>query len=80
VAAVYDAPKPPARRLTLTPPVLAAARRLMMLASGEGKAGAVARALSESGDAREVPARLARGREWYLDRAAAARLPTGIAG
>ncbi|MFI5372017.1 MAG: 6-phosphogluconolactonase [Candidatus Eisenbacteria bacterium] len=80
VAAVYDAPKPPARRLTLTPPVLAAARRLMMLASGEGKADAVARALSESGDTREVPARLARGRDWYLDRAAAAHLPAGIAG
>lgn len=80
VAVVYDAPKPPSRRLTLTPPVLASSRCLIMLASGEGKADAVARTLAGSGDAHEVPARLVRRRDWYLDRAAAARLPAGTLG
>jgi 6-phosphogluconolactonase len=67
------APKPPERRLTLTPPVLAAARRILVLAAGEDKAQAVARALKSAGTPDEVPARLARDGVWFLD-AAAARL------
>jgi 6-phosphogluconolactonase len=74
VAAVLDAPKPPPRRLTLTPPVLAAARAVMVLAEGAGKADAVSAALAEAGEIAVVPARLVRGRDWYVDRAAAARL------
>jgi 6-phosphogluconolactonase len=74
VAAVTDSPKPPARRLTLTPRALAEAGRVLVLATGAEKAEAVARALEGEGEAREVPARLVRGRDWYLDRAAAAKL------
>ena len=64
-------PKPPQRRLTITPPVIAAARRLVVLAAGADKAEAVARALKEAGPLEEVPARLARGGVWFLDQAAA---------
>jgi 6-phosphogluconolactonase len=45
VIAVDDAPKPPARRVTLTLPVLAAAAEILVVAMGEGKAAAIAAAL-----------------------------------
>lgn len=67
-------PKPPPERLTLTPPALERARRLVMLAGGAGKAEAVARALTGPYDPRATPAQLARGGDWLVDRAAAARL------
>jgi 6-phosphogluconolactonase len=74
VAVVTDSPKPPARRLTLTPRALAESRQVLVLATGEAKAAAVARALEGDVEAREVPGRLARERDWYLDGAAAAGL------
>jgi 6-phosphogluconolactonase len=64
-------PRPPERRLTITPPVIAAARRVLVLAAGADKAGAVARALRGTGSPDEVPARLARDGVWFLDREAA---------
>jgi 6-phosphogluconolactonase len=76
VIAVHDSPKPPPTRLSLTFPALDAAAQVWVIASGEGKAEAVARALG--GAAREdVPSAGPRGRErtlWLLDRAAASRL------
>lgn len=74
VAAVTDSPKPPAQRLTLTPRALEEARQVLVLATGDAKAAAVARALEGEVQPREVPARLVRERDWYLDRAAAAGL------
>ncbi len=74
VMAVFDAPKPPARRLTLTARALRAAREVIVLATGAEKAEAVRRALEEPGDAAEVPARVVRERDWFLDREAAAAL------
>jgi 6-phosphogluconolactonase len=66
--------QPPQTRLTITPPVIAAARRVLVLAAGEDKAEAVARALAAGSLTDEVPARLARDGVWFLDRAAARRL------
>src|SRR5262249_2311151 len=74
VAWVADSPKPPALRLTLTPRALAEARQVLVLATGAGKAEAVAAALEGNAEPRELPARLVRERDWYLDRAAAAML------
>ena len=51
--AVYSAvtgPKPPPRRITLGYPALANAREVWVLASGEGKAGALGESLAEDGD------------------------------
>jgi 6-phosphogluconolactonase len=74
VAPVLDAPKPPPRRITVTPRAIHEARRVIVLASGEAKAAAVAAALEGRVGPGEVPARLMRDRDWYLDRAAASRL------
>jgi len=71
VAAVRDSPKPPLRRVTITPRVLREAREIMVLATGSSKAEAVARALEGTTDPDRIPARLVREREWLLDRDAA---------
>jgi 6-phosphogluconolactonase len=67
-------PKPPPERLTLTPPVLAAARSVFVLAAGAGKAAAVARALEGPLDVGACPAQLVREAVWLTDHAAAAEL------
>jgi len=55
---VHDSPKPPPERITLSLAVLRAARRCLLLATGAGKAGAIAAALAEP--SRHVPASLLR--------------------
>jgi 6-phosphogluconolactonase len=67
-------PKPPPRRLTVTPPVIEQAGLLVMLATGAGKADAVARALRGPMDILSTPSCLARNGLWLLDHAAAAKL------
>ena len=74
VGAVTDSPKPPSRRLTLLPRVLAEARTVLVLATGAEKAGAAAAAFAESGDASACPARLVRDGVWLLDADAAEQL------
>jgi 6-phosphogluconolactonase len=66
--------KAPVERLTITPPVIEAARQLAVIATGEDKAPMVARALEGPLTPKAVPAQLARRGIWFLDRAAAARL------
>lgn len=73
---VVDAPKPPARRLTLSLAVLTAARRVVVVAFGAAKAAAIGEALEEAGSALPL-ARLLRGAGdalVLLDREAAGRL------
>lgn len=77
VVGVRDCPKPPPTRVTLTLPAARRAREVWLVAAGDGKAEAIARA---HGGASEVDVPLAglRGRDrtvWLLDDAAAARLP-----
>jgi len=67
-------PAPYTERLTITPPVIAVARRVIMLASGERKAAAVKRALDPTTSPSEVPAAIARHAVWFIDRAAASLL------
>jgi len=64
---IHDSPKPPPERVTLTLPVLRAARRVLILATGAGKADAVARAKRG-----EVPSGMIAGARWLIDREAAA--------
>jgi 6-phosphogluconolactonase len=73
-ARVSGCPKPPAERITITPPGIASAGRVLVLASGRAKAAAVRRALVGEGSVEETPARLVRGALWMIDREAAAGL------
>jgi 6-phosphogluconolactonase len=72
--AVVSGPKPPNPRLTVTPPVIEAAREILVLVSGAGKAEALVRALEGPLDVTAVPAQLARRGTWIVDVAAAAGL------
>lgn len=69
--------KPPAERLTITPPVIEAARKVAVIAAGEDKATMVARAIDGPLAPKAVPVQLARRGTWFLDHAAAARLGAG---
>ena len=75
--AVHDSPKPPPDRVTLTFEAMERCRAVWFIASGEGKAEAVARALADDGSVAETPARGVRSDEtlWWLDEAAASALP-----
>jgi 6-phosphogluconolactonase len=74
--AVHDSPKPPPDRVSLTFEAMERCRAVWFIASGEGKAEAVARALADDGTVAETPARGVRGDEtvWWLDEAAASAL------
>ncbi len=61
-------------RLTITPPVIAAARNTLVIATGGRKAAAVWRALRGEQPVSECPARLARAGRWLLDPDAAGQL------
>ena len=72
--AISGAPKPPPDRVSMTLPLLGAARSLIVLAVGEGKAMAVARALDHPDTG--IPASLLphATTRFIIDRAAARRL------
>ena len=63
---VRNAPKPPPDRVSLTLPALQGARQVIVLATGGGKADAVAKARRG-----EVPSGMIAGALWLIDRAAA---------
>jgi 6-phosphogluconolactonase len=67
VAVVRDSPKPPPVRLTITPRVLAEARRVLVVVLGAAKAGSVARAFEPSAPVGAWPARLLRDATWIVD-------------
>ena len=69
--------KPPPQRLTITPPVIEAARRVAVIATGKDKAAMVARAIEGPLAPKDVPVQLARRGTWFLDQAAAGRLTAG---
>ncbi|SKB02784.1 6-phosphogluconolactonase [Aeromicrobium choanae] len=74
---VFDSPKPPPERISLTYPALNHTRATWFVVSGADKAEAVAKAMTGT-PIDEAPAAGARGLEetvWFLDTAAASRLP-----
>jgi 6-phosphogluconolactonase len=71
---VVEAPgvAPAPRRFTITPPVLARARRVLVFVGGAGKAKVLQEVLEGPPD--RYPAQLALGGTWLVDEAAASRL------
>ena len=67
-AGIHDSPKPPPRRVTMTLEAIRDAGRILIIATGEGKANAVA--LARRG---ETPSGMIAGARWLIDRAAAGR-------
>lgn len=79
VIPLRDSPKPPPVRLSLTYPAILAARQVWFLVSGEEKAAAVAHACAGGADRWDYPASGVQGTDrtiWWLDRAAASKLPS----
>jgi 6-phosphogluconolactonase len=67
-------PVPPAERVTITPPVIAAAHHIGVIAAGASKAQVVARALEGSFDPYALPVQFAIRGSWILDGDAASLL------
>ncbi|NXY13249.1 6PGL phosphogluconolactonase, partial [Atrichornis clamosus] len=82
VGALPDSPKPPPQRVTMTLPLLNAARRVLLVATGASKAAVLKRIL-EGREEEPLPAARVRPRSgrlrWLLDEAAARelRVPAG---
>ena len=64
---IHDAPKPPPRRVTMTFEAIRDARKILIIATGSGKAHAVA--MARRG---ESPSGMIADARWLIDRAAAA--------
>ena len=80
VIAVRNSPKPPPTRLSLSFRGLNSANEIFVIASGDGKADAVAKAVTTI-DPVHVPSSAAEGRErtlWLVDQAAAAKLADDV--
>jgi len=82
LASAAIAPSPPTSRVTLTYPVLNAARAVVVLVSGADKAGAVARAFDDGVPVADCPVRGVRpaagSLTWHLDAAAASKLSDAL--
>jgi 6-phosphogluconolactonase len=78
VAPIFDAPKPPPERITLTLPLLNNARQVAFITAGTGKAEVLPHILEARTSASPLPARLVRPTagdlHWFVDEAAAAQL------
>ena len=64
-------PTPPRERLTITPPVIAAARQVAVLVAGPDKAATLAQVLRGPFRPRDLPVQLALGGVWFVDKDAA---------
>jgi 6-phosphogluconolactonase len=76
VAPIFDSPKPPPARITLTLPVLNQARQVIFITAGAGKADVLAEIFGATGST--LPAKLVQPTtgqlHWLVDQAAAAKI------
>ncbi len=87
IAPVFDAPKPPPVRMTMTLPLINNARTIFFVAVGPGKADILSKVLqpgSRQQNGQKLPAQLVRpssgALQWFVDREAAAKLNANDAG
>ncbi len=73
-AAFITGSKPPPLRMTVTPKVIKEAKRVFVLAKGEGKAEAVNAVFSMPSNPQRYPGQLALSGTWIMDRPAASEL------
>jgi 6-phosphogluconolactonase len=80
VVPVFNAPKPPPVRMTLTLPVINHARCVVFVAAGAGKANMISKALDPKAAPSKLPARMVKPADgelhWFIDQAAASGLQT----
>ena len=69
--------EPQCDRMTITPPVIVAARNVMVMVAGTDKSAVVARIIDGPDCDAELPAQLARRGTWILDAGAARHLQSG---
>lgn len=78
VVAIFDSPKPPPERITMTLPLINQARAVAFVAAGAGKADILAQIWDTAAPTGSLPAQLVRPTDgelvWFVDEAAAARL------
>jgi len=79
VAPIFDSPKPPPERITLTLPVINNARHIVFITSGTSKAGVLAEMMASAASTKKLPAQMIQpvnGGElrWFIDAAAASKL------
>jgi len=78
VAPIFDSPKPPPERITLTLPIINDARHIAFIAAGAGKADVLAQILGSGNRADGLPASRVRpvsgDLHWFIDQAAALKL------
>lgn len=75
VLPIEDSPKPPARRVTLSLPVVVGAARVAFVAAGEGKKGVIRGVFEGEADGKETPCGIVTRRTgerctWFTDEAA----------
>lgn len=75
VVPVFNAPKPPPVRVTMTLPVINAARQVAFVVAGSDKAGVVAEVLHPAAGRLDLPARMVKPTDgelhWFVDQNAA---------
>lgn len=80
VVPVFNAPKPPPVRVTLTLPVINHARCVVFVATGAGKANMISKALDPKAAPSKLPARRVKPADgelhWFIDQTAASGLQT----
>jgi 6-phosphogluconolactonase len=77
VAPVFDSPKPPPERITLTLPVINNSRQIMFLATGSGKVDTLAQIMNTTAPLPAGMVQPTNGKlHWFVDEAAAAGLKT----
>jgi len=80
VAPIFNSPKPPPERITLTLPVINQAHHVAFLVTGAGKADALSHIFQTESPPNKLPAQMVQpvnGQlRWFVDNAAAARLKT----